>query len=407
MRPRLARAMGLRFVHQEPAVFPDLTVAENLAIGNGLGTSRTGRIRWQALHRHAAKLLERFEIDAAPEDRMSELAPAARAMVAVARALEVPAPGQVLLLDEPTASLGARAAGIVLEGLRRLAADGHAVLFASHRLEEVFGCCDRISVLRDGRLVTTVAARTAAASTVAEMIAGAPIPAVARTTRRAAGKTLLAVRVVEALGLGPVSFELRASEIVGIAGPPGPACSALLRSIFGVPTESLAAGIAYVPADRAVFPEMSVCENLFLTDVHRRGALRRRPERECARRVIHEFRIGAPSETAPLSTLSGGNRQKVVLARWLRRRPRVLLLDDPTRSVDVAARAQIHRLIRAAVDDGAAGAIVVSSDLHELEQLADRVLVVGRGGVELELGAHEVSYHRLVELGHRAAASAA
>ena len=408
MRPRLARRMGLRFVHQEPAVFDVLTVAENLAIGNGLATSRAGRVRWQALRRHAAQLLERFEIDAAPEDRMSELAPAARAMVAVARALELPAPGQVLLLDEPTAPLGARAAGIVLEALRRLAADGHAVLFASHRLDEVLGCCDRISVLRDGKLVTTVDAGRVAQREIAELIAGRPVRRAGGEPRGRSGAVLLEVDGLERAGFGRVAFSVRAGEVLGLAGPPGSECSALLRSIFASPARALAAGIAYVPGARqAGFPQMSVCENLFQVDLHRRHLIRRRRERESARRAIDSFHIGTPSASARFSTLSGGNQQKVVLARWLRRRPRVLLLDDPTRSVDVAARAEIHRYVREAVEQDGAAAVLVSSDLREFEQVADRVLILDRDGVRHQLQGSDVRYERLVELGHRAAAPAA
>jgi ribose transport system ATP-binding protein len=429
MRPRLARRLGLRFVHQEPPVFPHLTVAENLAIGNGFDGARWGRIDWQALHSHAESVLARFGVEAAPKDRMSLLPPSARTLVAVARALHGSGgPGHVLLVDEPTAGLSAHEADVVLETLHGLADREHAVLFASHRLEEVLRYCERISILRDGKLLTTVDARCVTADQVATMIAGGPVQRAGGPTRSRQGETLLEVRALESAGLGPLTFDLHSGEVLGIAGPPGSDCSSLLQSIFGwraigagevrvggqplslcAPADALAAGLAYVPADRArlaSFPRMSVCENLFQMHVHGRSLLHHSAERESARRAIDSFRIRTRSEAAPMSTLSGGNQQKVVLARSLRRSPRVLLLDDPTQSVDVAARAEIHRFIRKAADEGAA-ALIVSSDLQELEQLADRVLIVGGAGVEFELEGRQASYERLVELSRHAAPAAA
>ncbi|MFJ2261590.1 sugar ABC transporter ATP-binding protein [Streptomyces sp. NPDC087844] len=442
--PDSARRCGLRFVHQSTSTFPELTLAENIAIGDRFPTS-AGRIRWARLRRRTAELLERFEIDAHPGDRLGDLRPADQTMVAIARALQdvgqddrrdngLDGPrigGQdgggsrpVLVLDEPTASLPEHEVSVLLDALRRYSRAGQTILYVSHRIDEVLDLTDATTVLRDGRHVVT---RSTGAMTEAQMIehiVGRPVERVfAENT--AAPTTGDPVLEVEGLAGGPlagVDLTVRAGEIVGIAGLLGTGRTELLRMIFGdhpvdsgsirlagddvrprSPGQAMALGIAHVPEGRereAAFLDLSVRENLSAAEVTKywsRGRLDRRQERGDADHAITEFAIRASGQDALMSSLSGGNQQKVVLARWLRRNPRLLLLDEPTQGVDVGARADVYAAIRAAVSDGMA-ALVVSSDFDELAHACDRVLVLRDGRITAEVSGADLHRHHLTEL---------
>jgi ribose transport system ATP-binding protein len=411
MTPARAREAGLHFVHQQRTTFPQLTVTENLAIGRGFDTGAGGRIEWRRARRRAAAVLERFRIDAHPDQELGELGPATQTMVAIARALQDQdddADG-VLLLDEPTAALPAPEASLLLGALRRYADAGQAIVYVTHRLEEVFAVADRATLLRDGRVVDTVEPSQLDHESLVELIMGRTVEQIERLRGRPEGRTILEARRISAGPLSPLDIDLRAGEIVGLAGLIGSGRSTLLRALFGVrplesgeiridgeprridsPPEAMAAGLAYVPEDRqadAAFPELSVGENLSLTvipDYWHRGMLNRRREHRDALGLFDSFLITAESDGAPLRSLSGGNQQKVVLARWLRRQPRILLLDEPTQGVDVGARAEIYELVHRAVADGAA-ALVASSDFEELARVCDRVIVLRKGRAVAEL----------------------
>ncbi|HEX5713701.1 MAG TPA: sugar ABC transporter ATP-binding protein [Solirubrobacterales bacterium] len=424
MTPALARAEGLHFVHQQTSVFPTLSVAENLAIGRGFETGRGGRIEWRRARARAAAVLERFQIEADPRQPLGELGPARQTMVAIARALQdQDSDGEgVLLLDEPTASLPAPEVALLLAALRRYAAAGQAIVYVTHRLEEVFAVADRATLLRDGRVVGTVEPGALDHDSLAELMMGRSVAQIERLRGRPEGAVVLAARGLAAGPLAPLDLELRAGEVVGAAGLIGSGRSALLGALFGArplrsgqvwidgarrevgsPAAAIAAGLAYVPQDRqrdAAFPELSVGENLSLSvvpDYWHRGVLNRRRERRDALGLFDSFLIAAASPEAPLRTLSGGNQQKVVLARWLRRDPRVLLLDEPTQGVDVGARAEIYELVHGAVAAGAT-ALVSSSDFEELARICDRVIVLRKGRVAGQLGAPELDAERLARL---------
>jgi ribose transport system ATP-binding protein len=411
MTPARAREAGLHFVHQQRTIFPQLSVAENLAIGRGFDTGAGGRIEWRQARRRAAAVLERFQIRARPEQELGELGPATQTMVTIARALQDQdeAADGVLLLDEPTASLPAPEVRLLLDALRRYADAGQAIVYVTHRLEEVFAVADRATLLRDGRVVGTVEPSQLDHESLVELMMGRTVEQIERLRGRPEGRTVLAARRLCAGPLADLDLDLREGEIVGVAGLIGSGRSTLLKALFGVrplasgevriddepwrigsPTAAMAAGLAYVPEDRqadAAFPGLSVGENLSLTvipDYWHRGVLNRRREQRDALGLFDSFLITAESAEAPLRSLSGGNQQKVVLARWLRRRPRILLLDEPTQGVDVGARAEIYELVHAAVADGAA-ALVASSDFEELARVCDRVLVLRKGRLLAEL----------------------
>jgi ribose transport system ATP-binding protein len=405
--PAAARDAGFRFVHQQSSTFPDLTVAENLALGHGFERGVARAVNWRAQRRRAAAVLERFGIDADPRQPLSSLTAARQTMVAIARGLQDQEDDDrgLIVLDEPTASLPAREVDVLLEALRRYAGQGQTIIYVSHRIEEVLAVADAATVLRDGRVLATKPRHELSHGSVVELIAGRAVED-ARTTRRpgtASGAVVLESRGLRGGAVRDATFTLREGEILGVAGLLGSGRTTLLRLLFGVlqpedgelrmagepvrlasSAAAMREGLALVPEDRqreAGFADMSVAENLSMATVRsywRGGRLRLGAERTDARELLKAYLIRAQSEQAPLSSLSGGNQQKVIVARWLRRNPRVLLLDEPTQGVDVGARAEIYSLIRNATAGGTA-VVVVSSDLQELAGLSDRCLLLDRG----------------------------
>jgi ribose transport system ATP-binding protein len=413
MSPSAAWEAGLRFVHQQDSTFPDLTVAENLAIGHGFETGRGGRISWRETKRHAAKIIERYGIEARPETPMHELRPAAHGMVAIARALQDQdgAHEGVLVLDEPTASLPSHEVDVLLGALKRFAASGQTIMYVTHRLAEVMKIADKATVFRDGQVVAQLDRGGFDADGLATAIMGRQMerlehrPVVSAKNR----PTMVSARRICGGPITEVDFELRQGEIVGLAGLLGSGRSSLLRMLFGAqpveggevelegrkvefeqPHEAMAAGLAYVPEDRlseAAFTDLSVGENMAIASCGRHfkgGVIRGGAERKEVRELMGRYQIKAPSEKVPLSTLSGGNQQKVILGRWMCRDPKVLLLDEPTQGIDVGARVEIWQLVRQAVEAGAA-ALVVSSDFEELPRVCDRVLVLNQGRIVGEI----------------------
>jgi ribose transport system ATP-binding protein len=425
--PKFALRHGLHFVHQQPTIFADMTVAENLCLGHRFDTS-LGRIRWRAARARAAGLLERFDIRAAPGDRVGDLPPMTQTMIEIARALQDRDSGRegVLALDEPTAALPPREAQALLETLRRYAAAGQSIVFVSHRLDEVLAVADRVTALRDGRRVATVARGEIDRDGLVELIVGRSVesyfPDPAPPSDRAP------MLEVEGLTGGPVrdlSFGVARGEILGIAGLAGAGRSSVLRLLFGAqrpeggtirldgspvairtPADAIRAGIGFVSEDRAgdsIMPALSVAENLSLVDVReywRGGRIRRGAERAAVAQAMAEFLVRAPGPRAPITALSGGNQQKVALARWLRRRPRLLLLDEPTQGVDVGARAELWSLIMRAAEAGTA-VIVVSSDLEELTHLCGRLLVLREGRRAGELAGTQIDPDRVNHMLHQ------
>jgi ribose transport system ATP-binding protein len=423
--PERARALGLRFVHQNPAVFPALSVSENLAIGNGFETTPAKSIKWRALRRRTQALLDRYDIDVKPDDLLRSLRPAERAMVAIARALQDQEGEQtgVLVLDEPTASLPRAEVVRLMGALDRFASNGQTILFVSHRLDEVIDACDRATVLRDGELAGTLEKDEITESRLIELIAGRPMAAAFPSMPDVASEEI----ALETKGLvgGPlrgIDLQLRRGEILGIAGLLGSGRSELLKMIFGAypiksgtvemdgkPVsfrhigEAMEAGVAYVPEDRgseAAFVDLTLSENVSAALVPRYWKnlrLHNRTADADARDSISTFFIRASSEKQKMGTLSGGNQQKVILARWLRREPRVLLLDEPTHGVDVGARAEIYELVGQAVRQGCS-VLLVTSDFEELAHISDRVIVLANGHVAAELRSPDIEPTRLTEL---------
>lgn len=420
--PADSRRLGLRFVHQQLALFPTLSIADNFAAVNGYPVSRIATIDRGEVNRRTERMLEEFRIDAHPDDRVDRLRPSVRTLVAIGRIMADRERAKVLVLDEPTESLPEDETQRLLDSVRALADGGMTFVIVSHRLAEIQSVADSTTILRDGRVVARGALTDYSRGELVEHITGLPVAstAPAKPQTAIAGQPALRVDAVSHGFGAPVSLSLRPGEVLGVAGLVGSGRSALLEGLFGArrfrsgtiwldgrqlriehPGDAVRHGFALVPEDRAgqaVFADRSVLHNISvarLRGFRRRGVISRRLEQDHGSQRIRTNRIRTSSPDAAMSTLSGGNQQKAVLARWLDTSPRVLLLDEPTQGVDVGARAEIHRLVREA---SAAGSVVLlaSSDLEELCQLSDRIVVMKAGSIE-----HEV--HGPAEVGHVAA----
>jgi ribose transport system ATP-binding protein len=421
-----ARAAGLRFVHQDLGLFDDMSVSENFALQIGYPRDTFRRIRWKALNARTRATLRRFQLTVEPNTRVGRLAAADRTLVAVARALHDSHDGKrVLILDEPTASLPEREAERLLSGLRRAADEGQAILLVSHKLQEVLAVADQITVLRDGKVVAELDVAECDERRLIELIAGSAVEEVpaAATAEHSAGEVLRVKRLWSG-ALRGVGMSCMGGEIVGVLGLLGSGRSRLLRCIAGdahvdrgsvwvagrplrpgSTVRAAAAGVAFVAEDRSqtVFRDWLVRYNASISTLDRywrHGVLHRSEEAAAVGQAIRRYGVRTPSDAVPVSQLSGGNQQKLVLARTLEAAPKVLLLDEPTAGVDVVARAQIHSILREAAADGA-GIVIVSSDTAELAQLCSRIVVLAGGEIVDELRG-ELDTGRLVDALHTA-----
>lgn len=423
--PATAQQAGLRFVHQDLGLFDDLSIEENFALDTGYPRSGPG-IDWRGLRRRVAALLGEYELDVDPRTPVRRLRPSDRTMVAIARALQEQEADQqlVLVLDEPTARLAAHESELLLERVRRRAALGQTVIIVSHRLREVLAVADDFTVYRDGRVAGALVDRKPTEDELVEIMAGRSVRAL-----RPTGEATHADRapVFSAAGLrgGPVrgiDFTVHRGEILGLAGLVGSGRSSVLKMIFGehapeggtmqlegrryAPTtigDAMEAGVGLVPEDRvaeAAFMDQSVAENLSLAtlaETWTRGFMPRGREVTSARDLIARFGVKVAGPEALFSSMSGGNQQKVVMARWMQRVPRLLLLDEPTQGVDVMSRADLYDAIRRAAAQGCA-VVVASSDLGEIHALCDRTLILSRGRISDEVNAGTLDVDGLTSL---------
>ena len=407
----------ISFVHQDLGLIESMSVGENMAMGYGY-PRRWWLIDWPAVNRAAGAALEVLGASLPLGRPLAELTRAEKSIVAIARALT--GSPELLVLDEPTASLPEADVARLFRVLGRLRQRGVSVIYVSHRLDEVFRIADAVTVLRDGRTVAAyrpldISPDQLVADIVGKAIAPRPV-----ARRRADGADALAVRDLRIGSVGPVSFAVRAGEIVGLAGLRGQGHEVIGRAIAGVvprdsgsilvggaevdlrsPSQAIGHGIGFATgkrAEEALAPTMNVKENLFLNPLNfgqRSFRLRsRRKEAEKAGAILRKFDVRPPEPERLINTLSGGNQQKVVLARWAGQRYRILILEDPTIGVDVGAKAEIYRMM---IEDAGAGtaSLVVSSDLDELAEICDRVLCFVRGRVVAELKRDALSVEAL------------
>jgi len=428
--PGWARAKHLHFVHQDFGIFPALTVAENLSVGRGFERDPLGRIQWSKVNARARSVCRRFGLDVSPTASVSSLAPAQRTLLAIARTLQDQdgeATG-VLVLDEPTVALPDREVSQLLKAVAKFASAGQAVILVTHRLQEAYAVADEITVLRDGQLVASEPAAQLDRTRLISLIAGnaGSTTSADETQIQTAGRPssshdsatdggVVAKELRPWSNAPPISFESPRGQILGVAGLLGAGRSRLLRLLGGVdraaagtllisgqPVDlsshrsALRCGVNYVPEDRTtdgLFGSETVEMNLTCFSTSEFSGMwwfSARRRRRLADRLIATFGVVGAGSGRVVTALSGGNQQKVLLSRWMQSEPRLLLLDEPTKGVDVRARADIHHLIRTLAARGS-NVLVVSSDTEELAALCDRVLVLTRGELTADLAGADVT----------------
>jgi len=402
LTPAAARELGIACIYQQPALFPELTVAENIALRLEPAAALR-RVTWAARRERARTLLAQIGAAISPDAEVRSLSMPEQQLVEIACALGAGA--RIVIMDEPTSSLTQKEQHLLFAVVRDLRQSGVGVIYISHRLEEIFALADRVTVLRDGESVGTNRVSDIDESALIRLMVGREMTQIYPPSESAPGDVVLALHGVGcgASGVHDVTLEVRAGEIFGLAGLVGAGRTELGRALFGLtpadageillngrnirvhsPQEAVALGIAYVPEDRrrhGVVLDLPIAHNITMA-VHRRlfpaAWLRFGAERALALEFIRDLAVKCAGPDAPGSSLSGGNQQKVSLARWLATKPRVLILDEPTQGVDVGAKGEIHKIIRRLAQDGLA-VLLISSDLPEVLGMSDRIGVM-RGG---------------------------
>ncbi|HZT15584.1 MAG TPA: sugar ABC transporter ATP-binding protein [Gaiellaceae bacterium] len=401
-----SQAAGIAIIFQEPTLFPDLSVAENIFVGMQ-PLKRFRRIDARRMRREAAAVFQQLGVRIDPDRLARGLSIADQQLVEIAKALTANA--RVIVMDEPTAALTTTEVEQLFRIVETLRARGNAILFVSHRLEEIFSLCQRVTVMRDGRHVLTQPIGELTVQSVIRAMVGRDMSALFPKVPSEAGDVVLRVERLTREGVfTDVSFEVRSGEIVALAGLVGAGRTEVARAIFGIdrwdagsveidgrrlppgsPTAAMAAGIGLVPEDRrqqGLVMDFSIERNVALASlgtVRRAGIIPRGAERRFARDWALRLQLKYARLTNPVWTLSGGNQQKVVLAKWLARRPRLLIVDEPTRGIDVGTKAEVHRLLSELASQGVA-VLMISSELPEVLGMADRIVVLFEGRVTRE-----------------------
>jgi ribose transport system ATP-binding protein len=416
-------AGGIAFVHQELNLFDNLDAAANIFLGREpLQGGPLKLIDRKALHRQVQPLLDRLDVNFRPDTLVAELSLAQRQLLEIAKALSLDA--RLVIMDEPTSALTLSETERLLGVIADLKASGVAVIFISHRLNEVKRCADRVVVLRDGRVVGELTRERLEPPAMIRLMIGRDLKSLYIPPRAAPGADALEIVGVRT-STSPdhaVSLALRGGEILGLAGLVGSGRTELARVMFGIdpplagslrlygeqvaigsPREAIRRGIYLVPEDRkrlSLLLDVSVAGNISLPDLgsYARGTIvRRGPEAANAERQKERLRIKAPSVETEVGTLSGGNQQKVVLAKWLSMRPKVMIFDEPTRGIDVGAKSEIYELMRGLADAGVA-VLMISSDMEEVIGVSDRIAVMHEGRISGFLDRGRFSEHNVLEL---------
>jgi len=426
LNPARAHKLGVTCIYQQPALFADLTVAENLWLRLE-APGALGRVDWSACRRRADQWLERIGAAISPDSEIRHLSMPEQQLVEIACALGTGA--RIVIMDEPTASLTQKEQHLLFSVVRNLRQNGAGILYISHRLEEVFTVADRVTVLRDGQSVGTNRMEELTEAALIRSMVGREVSDTAPPCGGAARDLVLALRHLgcSASGVRDVNLEVRSGEVVGLAGLVGAGRTELARVLFGItpadsgelqlngravsissPREAIDRRIAYLPEDRrrhGVILDMSLAQNITLA-IHRRlfprGWLRPRAERQLAGDSLRALNVKAAGPDALAASLSGGNQQKVALARWLATQPEMLILDEPTQGVDIGTKREIHRRIRDLANQGVA-VLLISSDLPEVLDVSDRICVMRNGTMVATLppktDAHTVMAYALGQKG--------
>ncbi|MGH2614211.1 MAG: sugar ABC transporter ATP-binding protein [Thermomicrobiales bacterium] len=412
-----AQRLGVAAIYQEPMIFPDLSVAENIFIGH---RDRGKIVDRRRMEREAAEVLARLDVRLDVGEPARGLTLAEQQTVEIAKAISLDV--RVLIMDEPTASLSAHEVHQLFRIGATLRQQGVAVLFISHRLEEVFEIADRVTILRDGHWIATTPRADLTPAAAIRMMVGREVKELFRRARREPGEVRLAVRGLRREGVfDDIAFDVRAGEVLGFAGLVGAGRTDVGLALFGIapadggeieldgrrvtvtnPRDAMKLGIAYSTEDRRqlglIFP-LSIAANVSLPSLSRylssAGLVRRGEERAAAEAFRQRLSIRAPSVDTPAASLSGGNQQKVVISKWLETSPKVLILDEPTRGIDVGAKVEVHQLVDDLAAQGIA-IILISSDLPEVLAMSDRILVMREGRQMAIFDQSEATQERLL-----------
>jgi len=415
--PAHARSLGIAVVHQEPRLFPDLTVAENVYIGHA-PSGPLGTIDWGGTRQAAQALFRELDVQFDVGAPVRGLSMADQQLIEIAKSLSVDA--RVLILDEPTASLSAHEVERLFMIVRRLRDRGVSILFVSHRLDEVFALCDRATVFRDGRHVITTATTELTTADLVRHMVGRTVSLFPKV-ETPIGDVLLEVSGLTRVGVfRDVGFYVRSGEIVGFAGLVGAGRTEVARVLFGIdqrdggeirlrgrpvefadPSAAMHAGIAYLPEDRhqeGLVLDFTIAQNVTLPILPRlfpRFLMRASAERKVAHEYTEQFNVRMVGVDQLVGALSGGNQQKVVLAKWLASRPSILILDEPTRGIDIGAKVEVHRIISELAASGL-GIILISSDLPEILAMSDRIIVLHEGRLTAEISRQQATEERVM-----------
>ncbi len=422
--PQQAQAGGISTIYQEINLVPLRSVTENICLGRE--TRRMGLLDWRAMHAEAERLLGRFRVKVDVRRPLMDFSTATQQMVAIARAIGFSA--RLVIMDEPTSSLDEQEVAVLFNVIRQLRADGVSVIFVSHKLDELYEVCDRVTIMRDGRTVRTARMTEISKLELVSQMLGRDVAktegqttSFSRPAQASDGEVVLEGRSLAAgQSVHDVSFRLRRGEIASFAGLLGAGRTETARLIFGAdhpragglsldgkgftpahPRDAIAAGFGFVSEDRkleGIVPEMSVAENMtlaLLPRISRNGVVDEKRQREVVNHFIKELGIKCSGPGQRIRELSGGNQQKVLLARWLAMDPKLLILDEPTRGIDVGAKGEIQRLIRSLADSGLT-VLMISSELEEVAEGADRVFVLREGRTVAEFAGDEISEDRIL-----------
>jgi rhamnose transport system ATP-binding protein len=417
--PREAQAAAIAAIYQEPNLFPDLDIAENIYVGRQ--PRRMGRIDWAQMYRDAEELLDSLGLKLDVRTKARSLSVAQQQMVEIARALSLDA--KVLIMDEPTSSLTLSEVEDLFTITRRLRDQGTALVFISHRLEELFALADRVTILRDGNYIGTRMIDNVTREELIRMMVGRSLDSLYPKEDADIGDVVLEVRNLTIPGqFEDISFEVRAGEILGVYGLVGAGRTEIARAIFGTepamsgqivihgkpmtirsPQQAMDLGIAYVPEDRkmhGLILPMSISQNITLSILSRFATatwINQQEENSAAQELARQLSVKAAGVWQKAAELSGGNQQKVVISKWLATKPRILILDEPTRGIDVGTKSEVHQLLSQLAADGVA-IVMISSELPEILGMSDRILVIREGHVGGQFDREEATQEKLIHV---------
>ncbi len=421
LTPARSRSLGISVIYQQPALFPELTIAENIALSSESG-HLWRRVNWNQRNTHASALLQQVGCLVPPQTPINALTMPEQQLVEIAKALQGEA--KIVIMDEPTASLGESDAQNLFRIVQELRAKRCAVIYISHRFEELFALADRVTVLRDGESLGTFPMNDMTNRRLIQLMVGRELNTVFPERKAATKEPVLEIRNLScaARGVHDVSLTLHRGEVLGFAGLVGSGRTQFAETLFGLsprdsgsvlingteaviasPQKAIELGLAYVPEDRrrhGVVMDFPITQNATLASLAKlfpQGFLNFAQEKQVAEEYRRRFRIKAPSVETPVKNLSGGNQQKVSLARWLMTEPRILILDEPTQGIDIGAKTEIYNLISQLAEDGMA-ILLISSELPEILGLSDRIAVMHGGRIAGTLNRADADAHRIMEL---------